>query len=94
MGKTCTGVREDKLPVGQQLLAAQHHVADPTSAGRVQTPLYLTEMHKPECRVESRAKKKQDASNLLLFLPVNLVLKIFAWGRRKKGGFKGCQLNF
>lgn len=39
--------------------------------------------------------KKQGASNLLLFLPVNLALQIFAWGRRKKKkeDLVGCRLK-
>lgn len=53
----------------------------------------LSEMHNLELGIQSKTEKEQDASNLLLFLPVNLVLKIFAWGRRKKGRFRGCQLK-
>lgn len=43
-----------------------------------------TDRHKHQSLMRSVTQLKQGASNELLFLPVNLVLKIFAWGGKKK----------
>lgn len=83
-----------KLPVNQQLFTAQHCAAKQELLGSWGDKRHcLSEMHNLELGIQSKTEKEQDASNLLLFLPVNLVLKIFAWGRRKKGRFRGCQLK-